>query len=314
MNADLPLKEARLIDAKPVQGDLGLPDARVISPGDPSRSVLLQRMATGGRGHMPYLGGQSVDNRGVTLIRDWIASLAPESNLPEPVRSQRDSERTMTSQLTKGDSNPLDQLLGTPSGALSVALAVTDGSLEARVSEQAIAKGSALSDPLRRDLFERFLPESKRRRVLGANFNPETVLAQRGDSARGRPLFSAICANCHRIGDTGRDIGPDLSRIGTKYDRATLLGHVIEPTKVIDPQWQLTTVTLANSESLSGFLTRRDGSALIFKQMDGQTRRIETRDIKSSTTSRVSLMPERLLESLTAQEAADVLEFVAAFK
>jgi putative heme-binding domain-containing protein len=314
MNADLPLNEAKLLGTKPVLGDLGLPEARVIAPGDPCRSVLLQRMATGGRGHMPYLGGQSVDDHGVILLRDWIASLAPESDLPDAVRSQRETEREEIKQLKKGDLGSLDALLATPSGALSVALAVMDGSLAGSVSEQAIAKGSALADPLRRDLFERFLPESKRRRVLGPNIQRETVLSRKGDAARGRLLFSAICATCHRLGDIGRNFGPDLSHIANKYDRATLLEQILEPAKVIEPQWQPTSVTLTNGESLSGFVTARDSNELTLQLADGQTRTIAVDKVKSSTTSRVSLMPERLLESLTAQEAADVLEFVITFK
>jgi putative heme-binding domain-containing protein len=314
MNADVPLQEAKLIDARPVLGDLGLPEACVIAPGDPYRSVLLQRMATSGRGHMPYLGGQSVDDHGVILIRDWIVSLAPESNLPDVVRSQRETEREKIAQLQRGNLESLDTLLATPSGALTVALAVMDGSLAGNVSEQAIAKGSALPDPLRRDLFERFLPESKRRRVLGPNIQHETVLSRKGDAARGRPLFSAICANCHRFGDLGHNFGPDLSRIAEKYNRATLLEQILEPAKVIEPQWQPTSITLTNGESLSGFVTAHDSNGLSLQQMDGQTRAIKVSDVKSSTTSRVSLMPERLLESLTAQEAADVLEFIITFK
>jgi putative heme-binding domain-containing protein len=314
MNADLPLSEAKLVGAKPVLGDLGLPEACVIAPGDPYRSVLLQRMATAGRGHMPYLGGQTVDDHGVILIRDWIASLAPESDLPEAVRSQRETELEKIAQLQKGDITSLDTLLATPSGALAIALAVMDGSLAGDVSEQAIAKGSALPDPLRRDLFERFLPESKRRRVLGPNIQPETVLSRKGDFTRGKALFSAICANCHRHGDIGRNFGPDLSRVVQKYNRAALLEQIIEPAKVIDPQWQPTSITLTNGESASGFVTARDSNGLTLQQMDGQSRSIKSGDIKSSTTSRVSLMPERLLESLTAQEAADILEFVATFK
>jgi hypothetical protein len=89
MDIETPLKDARLIASKPVQGDLNLPEGRVIAPGDPCRSVLLYRMTTAGRGHMPYLGGKLVDDRGVLLVRDWIASLKPEENLPEAIRQQR---------------------------------------------------------------------------------------------------------------------------------------------------------------------------------------------------------------------------------
>jgi hypothetical protein len=50
-------KEMRIYDDRPVHGDPGLPGARLLAKGDPERSVRLYRMAPGGRGHMPSLGG-----------------------------------------------------------------------------------------------------------------------------------------------------------------------------------------------------------------------------------------------------------------
>src|SRR6185503_8929263 len=86
MDMETPLKDARLIDSKPVQGDLNLPEGRIIAPGDPSRSVLLYRMTTGGRGHMPYLGGKLIDDKGVLLMRDWIASQKPSESVSDAVK------------------------------------------------------------------------------------------------------------------------------------------------------------------------------------------------------------------------------------
>jgi mono/diheme cytochrome c family protein len=53
-----------------------LPDARLIAPGDPGRSVLLARMDRRGPGQMPQVGTTIVDREAVTLIRQWIESLA----------------------------------------------------------------------------------------------------------------------------------------------------------------------------------------------------------------------------------------------
>ncbi|MEY2881304.1 MAG: hypothetical protein RLZZ15_3684 [Verrucomicrobiota bacterium] len=74
----------------------------------------------------------------------------------------------------------------------------------------AIAQGAALTDPVKRDLFERLLSESRRRRVLGTSFDRASLLA----------------------------------RIGAKYDRAALLEHIGAPNALVEPQWQLVTVAL----------------------------------------------------------------------
>jgi putative heme-binding domain-containing protein len=315
MNIEVALRDARLIRAKPVQGDFGLPDARLIAPGDPGRSVILYRMAIAGRGHMPYLGGKLVDDRGLIIVRDWIAGMksSPTDILPA-TRDQREAEQAALAKLVTGDTAALDTLLATGSGALSVALSIADGSLTGAVRAQAIAKGSASLDPSRRDLFERHLPESQRRRVLGSDIKPGEILAMKGDAQHGRMLFMAVCAACHRVQDGGLDFGPDLSQIGKKWDRAGLFEQVLQPSKVLDPQWQFTTVTVAKGEAKSGFVAARDDDEMTLKMAGGVTVKIPSKEIVTTTTQRVSLMPEGLLQNLTAQEAADLIEFLSSLK
>ena len=285
LTIDTPLAEARLIDAKPVQGDLGIPNARIIAPGDPYRSVLLYRMATAGRGHMPYLGGKLIDDRGLLLVRDWIASMKRDGGLQVATDS------------------PLGQ-----------AFAVIDGSLKGEARDRAIARGVALADPMQRELFERFLPESQRRKVLGPDIQTDALLAMSGDAARGKTLFTAICGACHRAADTGIDFGPDLTHIAAKYDRAQLLEQILQPAKIIEPPWQLATVSLQGGEALTGFIAERSVTGLSLKIAGGEKRTISAGKIDKTTSAAVSLMPEGMLQSLTAQEAADLLAFVASQK
>jgi putative heme-binding domain-containing protein len=317
MNIDAVLKDASIVESKPVQGDLALPDARVVARGDPARSVLLYRMATAGRGHMPYLGGRLIDDRGLLLLRDWVASMpAPpkQKGLAPETRTQRATEETALAQLKSGDAALLDTLLATGSGALSVALAVIDGSLPESARAQAIAKGSALTDPLRRDLFERFLPESQRRKILGPDFKPAALLSQKGDAARGKALFAGVCVACHRAQDVGIDFGPDLSHIGTKWNPAAMIEQILAPSKIIEPQWKLTTVELKNGESKAGFPAASTATELTLKQAGGITEKIATADIAKTTAAPISMMPEGLLQSLTAQEAADLLAYLQSLK
>ena len=315
LNIETALKESRLIRAVPTRGDLGLPEARVIAPGDPERSVLLYRMATLGRGHMPYLGGRLVDDRGLLLVRDWIAGMKPApKDVPAPTRTQREAEKDALAKLKAGDARPLESLLASASGALGVALALSDGSLRGDLRQQAIARGAGLVDPFRRDLFERFLPESQRRQVLGDDFKPESLLALQGQPARGKVLFTALCAPCHRAAGEGTDFGPDLSQIGKKWDRAGLLEQVRFPGKLIDPQWHLTTVEVKGTEPRSGFILAQTPTELTLKLPGGERAVIPTKDITKTRTERISLMPEGLLQSLTAAEAADILAFLATLK
>ncbi|MDE2758467.1 MAG: hypothetical protein OXI92_18180, partial [Acidobacteriota bacterium] len=66
------LEGMKMLDLEPLHHKFDIPDARLVAPGDPDRSVLLHRMATRDRGKMPQLATSLVDRRAVELIREWI--------------------------------------------------------------------------------------------------------------------------------------------------------------------------------------------------------------------------------------------------
>jgi mono/diheme cytochrome c family protein len=72
---DTPLADTGLCNALPRAGDLGVSQARLLEPGDPSRSILSARIRAGGSAHMPPLATALVDEAGATLIDAWIDAL-----------------------------------------------------------------------------------------------------------------------------------------------------------------------------------------------------------------------------------------------
>lgn len=71
-----PLTQTGACDLPPQLDDLGIPDARLIAPGAPDRSVLLERLTRTDAARMPQLGGFLVDAQGVALLRAWVEGLA----------------------------------------------------------------------------------------------------------------------------------------------------------------------------------------------------------------------------------------------
>lgn len=69
-----PLAEQRLIDG-PLANSLSDPDARVISPGDLSNSVLYERINRLGALQMPPLARNVVNTNAVNAVAEWIKSL-----------------------------------------------------------------------------------------------------------------------------------------------------------------------------------------------------------------------------------------------
>ncbi len=77
-----PKKEAHLFGAKPQHQTFGVADPLLVAPGEPERSVLLQRLARRGKDQMPPLATSEVDREAVRMLREWVAGMKPD--LPEP--------------------------------------------------------------------------------------------------------------------------------------------------------------------------------------------------------------------------------------
>ena len=70
-----PVAAMNAVGIRPTRGDFGLPDARIIKPGDPYASTLYFRMAKFGRDRMPHIGSERPDEGGLDLIAQWIAGM-----------------------------------------------------------------------------------------------------------------------------------------------------------------------------------------------------------------------------------------------
>jgi putative heme-binding domain-containing protein len=320
---DTPLRDMKALGQMPSQGNLGLTNAHVITPGDPCSSVLYYRIATTGQGRMPLIGSRFVDTRGLQLLHDWIATLPlgrganHQADGPVSLSDEDREAARCVARRAAGCNIPaaLDRLLSSPNGSLALlsALNVAGASCPPELP-RVVAQHSAFQV---RDLFERFLPEKLRPAKLGLNTKPEQILALRGDPQEGRKAFfreAVQCSTCHRIAGQGRNFGPELSRIGRKYEPAQLLDQILNPSKTIDPAFVTYQVQMKDNESYAGLILKRSADELLLKDGNLREVRIPMADVKSVQAQQLSTMPEGLLQSLTAQDAADLVAFLSSLK
>jgi uncharacterized repeat protein (TIGR03806 family) len=86
LDLDRPTRRMRLINEPPMHSDLENPDARLVTPGSPERSILYQRISRRGTGQMPPLVSTEVDRQALQFISEWIRGLPPSD--------QSDTDRT----------------------------------------------------------------------------------------------------------------------------------------------------------------------------------------------------------------------------
>ena len=313
----LPLDETGIVNTRPAHGGFFLPQAAVLAPGDPLRSVMFFRIAKLGSGRMPRLGSDVVDERGVRLIHDWIASL-PSDGATSRIAAD---ERAALDRLIKSrgdDAGLLEALLSSSSGALQVMLAIDDGRIDGALRERIVAAGNASPDSHVRDLFEKYLPEDQRPKRLGTAIEPQTILALEGDPAAGRKLFfettGVLCKSCHKLENQGTEVGPDLSKIAKKYDRAKILDNILNPSREIDPKF-VTYLALTNDgQVVTGVLVEKSDAVVSLKDNKGKVTQLKADEIDSLTPQQQSLMPELLLRDMTAEQVADLLAYLSSLK
>lgn len=307
-----PLEKTTLIGARPTQGTFNIHGAAIIAPGDPYRSVLYYRMMKLGSGRMPQFGSSMVDDLGTKLLRSWILSLDEKSRpvTPEYLAALKESDFSLMFRSTNS------ALLTAEMFRFENTINFSD--LDRERCEKLLSFVARSHDPLIRDLFERYIPEEKRIKRLGAVIKPDAVLALKGNAERGRQLFAESktmqCRNCHRVGEVGRAIGPDLTAIGKKLDRAKLLESLLEPSKTIDPQFVTQLIETDDGRVLTGLLVSRDEKAVVLRLADGKETSVPLKSIELQSPQQKSLMPELLLQDLTAEQVADLLEYLSHLK
>ena len=140
----------------------------------------------------------------------------------------------------------------------------------------------------------------------------EKILKLEGDAKRGKQIFTGIgtCFACHRHGEEGRDIGPDMTGIGEKFGREVILDNILNPSASVAFGYETVTIETKSGTTHAGFLVA-DADPVILKDIAGQQHSIAKGDIKTRTQQKISIMPTASAIGLNAQQLADLVKFLA---
>jgi putative heme-binding domain-containing protein len=124
----------------------------------------------------------------------------------------------------------------------------------------------------------------------------------------GRKHFQKLCAQCHRLGEDGVRLGPELTGAGRNGIRY-FLENIVDPNAVVGSDFQMTTVDTKGGDVISGIVLKETPSAVTIRTATGESV-IAKSDIAQRVASENSLMPEGLLESLNDREQLELLKFL----
>jgi putative membrane-bound dehydrogenase-like protein len=130
-----------------------------------------------------------------------------------------------------------------------------------------------------------------------------------GDPVAGQAVFAKLCGQCHKIHGQGQEVGPDITANG-RNDFDQLVSNVFDPSLVIGPGYQATTVATADGRVLTGLLAEDGKDRIVLKIQGGKLETIPRDQVDQIKTAEVSLMPEEMEKQLSPREIADLFAFL----
>jgi putative heme-binding domain-containing protein len=142
----------------------------------------------------------------------------------------------------------------------------------------------------------------------------ESGIKKNRDFDRGRILFGqAGCAACHRFGDEGASVGPDLTNLAGRFSARDVLESIIEPSKEISDQYGAIIIKKKDGDVVVGRVGNLNGDNLmVIENMfaPGDFTQVKRPDIESIEPSKVSMMPEGLLNYFKQDEILDMMAYL----
>lgn len=154
-------------------------------------------------------------------------------------------------------------------------------------------------------------PASQEKAALMAKYKnlltAETL--RQANLANGRQLYSKQCASCHKLFGEGGAIGPELTgsqRTNLDY----VLENMLDPSAVVPREYQVQIVVTDSGRTLTGIVKEETERAVTI-QTQNEVVIVPKSEIDSRRSSNLSMMPEGMLDRLTADEVRDLVAYLA---
>jgi putative heme-binding domain-containing protein len=130
----------------------------------------------------------------------------------------------------------------------------------------------------------------------------------------GRKMFgAAACFTCHRFDNQGGMTGPDLTSAARRYSIRDLVEQIMLPSKEINEQFVPIDVLTEDDERYRGVVVNLNGDTITLNtdaSDPNERTSIDRKKVVSIAPSKVSPMPQNLLDMMTKDEIVDLLAYV----
>jgi putative membrane-bound dehydrogenase-like protein len=136
-----------------------------------------------------------------------------------------------------------------------------------------------------------------------------SAVTTKGDATRGRNLFSTVCVACHRLQNSGAEVGPSLADVRIK-EKEALLSDILDPNRMVEARWMAYQLDTRDGRTLTGLIASETAAEVTLKTAGGFSEVIPRPNIKELKSLDLSLMPVGLEGAMTPAQMADLLAFL----
>ena len=179
----------------------------------------------------------------------------------------------------------------------------------------AAALQSAPLDAAQKATFDKLFPSP-----AGKDSKPLPALVDlaqlKGDAGRGAKIYATTgkCATCHIVNNQGKEVGPNLSEIGSKLSRQAMFESIIFPSAGISHNYETFSAAMTDGTVFNGILISQTDEAVTLRNNEAITKTIARKNIDELVKQKLSLMPADLAKLLSVEELTDVVEYLATLK
>jgi putative heme-binding domain-containing protein len=239
---------------------------------------------------------------------DWPAPTLDEATLPENVSAWQVTLLNESETIEERENAALLMIEEISGARLLVSLVVEEKLPEAIMETIALPMLSHANREIRsmsRGVFD--MPENN-------GYSIKNIATYIGNTDGGKSLFNLKCSSCHRIGDEGQNIGPNLTRIGGKFDKLGLLDALINPSASIGFGYEQILIKTHDDQVFNGFVLSRNKVSVVLQDIAGQRQTIPLETISSEQALQSSIMPDPASLDINEQSLADLTAYLLTCK
>ena len=131
--------------------------------------------------------------------------------------------------------------------------------------------------------------------------------------SNGQKMFSAgLCVACHKFGNEGGGVGPDLTNLAKRSDYKSVLESTIHPNMIVSEQFEQHELKMKDGSITMGRIVTEEEGEYGLVQSGLQPlnlTKIKKSKVASKKGSSISMMPGGLINSMNAEELKDLIAY-----